>query len=78
MNKWKGHARGLELEPPHICTLHDVGHEDGSTFSSKPGGIYLFDDESSVKAFLESDLVQQVTSRPALSDFSVKQFDVVG
>ncbi len=41
------------------------------------GAIYLFDDEASVKALLEGPLVAQVTSHPALSDFSVKQFDVM-
>ena len=41
------------------------------------GGIYLFDDDASVKAFLEGPLAAQVTSHPALSDFSVKQFDVM-
>jgi hypothetical protein len=41
------------------------------------GGIYLFDDEASVKAYLEGPIVAQVTSHPALSDFSVKQFDVM-
>ena len=41
------------------------------------GGIYLFEDEASVKAYLEGPLVAQVTSHPALSDFSVKQFDVM-
>ena len=41
------------------------------------GGIYLFDDKASVKAYLEGPLAAQVTSHPALSDFSVKQFDVM-
>lgn len=41
------------------------------------GGIYLFDDETSMKALLEGPLAAQVTSHPALSDFSVKQFDVM-
>jgi len=44
---------------------------------SEAGGIYLFDDEASVKAFLEGPLAAAVTSHPALSDFSVKQFDVM-
>jgi len=30
-----------------------------------------------VKAFLEGPLAATVTSHPALSDFSVKQFDVM-
>jgi hypothetical protein len=41
------------------------------------GGIYLFDDEASMKAYLEGPIVAQLTSHPALSDFSVKQFDVM-
>jgi hypothetical protein len=41
------------------------------------GGIYLFDDEASVKAYLEGPLAAQVTGHPALSDFGVKQFDVM-
>lgn len=44
---------------------------------SEAGGIMLFDDEASVKAYLEGPIVAQVTSHPALSDFSVKQFDVM-
>ena len=42
------------------------------------GGIYMFEDEASVNAYLEGPLAAQVTSHPALSDFSVKQFDVMG
>ncbi len=41
------------------------------------GGIYYFDDEASVNAFLAGPLAAQVTGHPALSDFSVKQFDVM-
>ncbi len=44
---------------------------------NEAGGIYLFEDEESVKKFLEGPLAAQVTSHPALSDFSVKQFDVM-
>lgn len=41
------------------------------------GGIYMFENEASVNAFLEGPLAAQVTGHPALSDFSVKQFDVM-
>ena len=41
------------------------------------GGIYLFEDEASIKAYLEGPLAAQVTNHPAFSDFSVKQFDVM-
>jgi hypothetical protein len=41
------------------------------------GAIYLFDDEESLNALLDSPLTAQVTGHPALSDFSVKQFDIM-
>ena len=44
---------------------------------SEAGGIYMFQDEGSLNAFLEGPLAAQVTSHPALSDFSVKQFDAM-
>ncbi len=44
---------------------------------SEAGGIYLFDDQASVDEFLKGPLAAQVTSHPALSDFSVKQFDTM-
>ena len=44
---------------------------------SEAGGIMLFDDEASLTTFLEGPLAAQVTGHPALSDFSVKQFDMM-
>ncbi len=41
------------------------------------GGIYMFEDAASVKAYLDGPLAAKVTDHPALSDFSVKQFDVM-
>jgi len=41
------------------------------------GGIYLFDDETSLNDLMESELTKQVVSHPALSDFEVKIFDVM-
>lgn len=41
------------------------------------GGLHLFEDEAAVNAYLEGPIAAQVTSHPALSDFSVKQFDVM-
>ena len=42
------------------------------------GGIYLFDDASSVQAYLEGPIVAGLMAHPALSDISAKVFDVVG
>jgi hypothetical protein len=44
---------------------------------SESGGIYLFADEASVEKYKGSALVASVLSHPALSDFSIKQFEVL-
>ena len=44
---------------------------------SEAGGIMLFDDEASLKAYMEGPIKAQIVSHPALSDFSVKQFGVI-
>ena len=44
---------------------------------SEAGGIYLFEDESSMQAFLDGPLAAAVSAHPALSDMSVKQFSAM-
>ena len=39
------------------------------------GGIYVFEDETSLGAFLAGPLAAKVTNHPAISDMSVKQFE---
>jgi len=41
------------------------------------GGVYLFADDASARAFLDSSLVAQVKSAPILSDFRTAQFDLI-
>ena len=41
------------------------------------GGIYLFEDEASLNAFLGGPIVAKVSSYPVLSDITVKTFDVI-
>jgi len=43
---------------------------------SEAGGIMLFEDQAAADAFLGGPLAAKVTGHPALSDFSVKQFDI--
>ncbi len=45
--------------------------------NSEAGGIYMFDDQASISEYLGGALAAQVINHPALSDFSVKQFDVM-
>ncbi|MCA9900931.1 MAG: YdhR family protein [Anaerolineales bacterium] len=41
------------------------------------GGIYLFADDKTLDAYLNSEIVAAIVSNPILSDFSVKQFAVM-
>ena len=41
------------------------------------GGIYVFDDQASLDAYLEGELAAVVMAHPALTDFEAKQFDVM-
>lgn len=41
------------------------------------GGIYLFTDKRAVETFKATPLVASVLNHPALSQFSIKQFDVL-
>jgi len=44
---------------------------------SEAGGIHLFEDEAACNNYLAGPIVEIITSHPALSDFDVKQFDVM-
>jgi len=55
-----------------IWKIWMINEDDGEA-----GGIYLFEDEASVQAYLDGPLAAGVISHPALSQFSVKQFDVM-
>jgi hypothetical protein len=41
------------------------------------GGIYLFDDESSAQAYLEGPIAAGLGQHPAVSEISVRQFEVL-
>ncbi len=44
---------------------------------SEAGGIYCFEDEASLQAFLDGPLAATVKNHPAFSDMSAKPFDVM-
>ncbi len=44
---------------------------------TEAGGIYLFDNETSLQSFLDGPLAATLSKHPALSEMSVKQFDVM-
>ncbi len=41
------------------------------------GGIYLFDDEASLQAFLAGPIVAALKGDPAISEISARMFDVL-
>ena len=41
------------------------------------GGIYLFDDASSAQAFLQGPIAAGLGQHPAVSDISIRQFEVL-
>lgn len=44
---------------------------------SEAGGIHLFEDQASLEAYLDGEIVAGIVSHPALSEMSVKVFDVM-
>lgn len=44
---------------------------------NEAGGLYLFDSEASLEAYLNGPLAAQVKSHPAFSEMSAKPFDVM-
>ena len=45
--------------------------------NSEAGGIYMFENQASVDEYLAGPLAKIVTTHPALSNFSVKQFAIM-
>ena len=41
------------------------------------GGIYLFEDQGSVDAYLEGDIVKMIKNSPALSNIEIKVFNFI-
>jgi hypothetical protein len=44
---------------------------------SEAGGIYLFDDEASLTAYLQGPILAALRSHPAFSDLSIKTFEIL-
>ncbi|MBT8378422.1 MAG: YdhR family protein [Ignavibacteria bacterium] len=45
--------------------------------NSEAGGIYMFENQASVDEYLAGPLAKIVTTHPALSNFSIKQFAIM-
>ena len=45
--------------------------------NSEAGGIYMFENQAAVDTYLAGPLAETVTTHPALSNFSIKQFGIM-
>jgi rhodanese-related sulfurtransferase len=74
-----------ELEPAWLEAAQPIADTPGlrwkvwlkNAAEGEAGGIYLFEDEAAVKAFLDGPIVAGTKSSPAVVDVSVKQFNVM-
>lgn len=58
--------------PGLIWKIWPINNEE-----KEAGGILLFENQSHVDEYLNSSLAKVVTEHPALSNFSVKQFNIM-
>ena len=65
-------ANELAAVPGQRWTIWLMNEKD-----QEAGGIYLFEDEDSLNAFLGGPIVANISSYPVLSDITVKTFDVM-
>jgi rhodanese-related sulfurtransferase len=74
-----------ELEPAWLEAAQPIADTSGLRWKiwiknhveSEVGGIYLFDDEASVQAFLDGTIVAGTKSSPVVNAISVKQFSIM-
>ena len=45
--------------------------------NKEAGGIYMFENQAAVDTYLAGPLAEAVTTHPALSNFSIKQFGIM-
>jgi hypothetical protein len=82
---FKFNVTAAEYEQAALSLADEFARVDGLRWKiwtmneaqNEAGGVYLFEDESSLEAYLSGPLAAQVKSHPALADMSVKQFDVM-
>ena len=82
--KFSGLSRS-ELEQAWLPAARPIADSNGlrwkiwlmNEHEHEAGGIYLFDDEVSVQAFLAGPILASLKSDPSISDIRVKMFEVL-
>lgn len=78
-------APGEEMKKGFAQVVNDIAAVTGLRWkiwimneeTQEAGGLYLFDDQESVAAYLEGPLIAGLKANPAISEPSFKQFKVV-
>lgn len=81
---YKFNVSGADLAQALLPVAQPIGDTPGLRWkiwlmnepAGEAGGIYLFDDEAAVNAFLGGPIVVAFQANPAVSDISAKVFDV--
>ena len=82
---FKFSAPGGEMKKGFAQVVNDIAAVTGLRWkiwimneqTQEAGGLYLFDDQGAVEAYLEGPLIAGLKANPAASDISFKQFNVV-
>ncbi|HEU5161852.1 MAG TPA: YdhR family protein [Thermoanaerobaculia bacterium] len=69
---WLGAAQPIADTPGLLWKVWLMNEPAGEA-----GGIYLFEDERAVQAYLQGPIVASLKASPAVSDISAKTFDVL-
>lgn len=78
-------SSAAELQQAWLAAANPIANTDGLRWKvwlmneqrHEAGGVYLFDDEDTLRAFLAGPIANALKNDPVLSNLSVKQFDVM-
>ncbi|MEJ2100631.1 MAG: YdhR family protein, partial [Desulfobacterales bacterium] len=76
---------GADLKKGYEHVVNDIAAVPGLRWkiwimneqTHEAGGLYLFNDQDAVEAYLEGPLIAALKNNPVLGEFSFKQFDVL-
>ncbi|MEJ2102274.1 MAG: YdhR family protein [Desulfobacterales bacterium] len=82
---FKTNVSAEEFQKEALQIANDVANVPGLRWkiwivneeTSEAGGLYLFDDQASVEAYLAGPIVADLKSKPPVIEISFKQFNVV-
>jgi hypothetical protein len=82
---YRYHIPRNEFETMVSPIVHDIAKVSGLRWKvwlineeeNEAGGLYLFDDESQAKMYLESPIIAGLREHPSISDVRIKRFNIM-